>query len=69
MANAVVVKFALKSEEQEAMLVRVNLNLFVRGFEIEAGANEGAASWKKAQFQDQINWCGWSVHFGHDTYI
>ena len=24
-------------------------------------------SWKKAQFQDQINWCGWSVHFGHDT--
>ena len=24
------------------MLVRVNLNLFVRGFEIEAGANEGA---------------------------
>ena len=36
------VKFALKSEEQEAMLVRVNLNLFVRGFEIEAGANEGA---------------------------
>ena len=42
MAYAVMIKFALKFEEQKAMLVWANLNLFVRGLEIEAGADEGA---------------------------
>ena len=34
---------------------------------LQADATPCPISWKKAQFQDQINWCGWSVHFGHDT--
>ena len=43
MAYAVMIKFALKFEEQKAMLVWANLNLFVCGLEIETGADEGAA--------------------------
>ena len=24
-------------------------------------------SWKKAQFQDSLVWCGWEINFSHDT--
>ena len=24
-------------------------------------------SWKKAQFQDSLIWCGWEINFSHDT--
>ena len=24
-------------------------------------------SWKKAQFQDSLIWCGWEINFSHDA--
>ena len=24
-------------------------------------------SWKEVQFQDSLVWCGWEIHFSHDT--
>ena len=24
-------------------------------------------SWKKAQFQDRLVWCGWDINFSHDS--
>ena len=48
-ADTVVVKDSSMGEEQESMFRGVNLDLLVRGFEVEARAEEGA------------RWVGWAM--------
>ena len=31
-------------------------------------ATAAPISWKKAQFQDSLVWCGWEINFSHDTF-
>ena len=40
MADSIMIEFALEGEEQKAVLVRANLDLFVGGLEIDAGTEE-----------------------------
>ena len=42
MADSIVVELVLRGEEQKAMLLAAHLHLLVRGFEVYAGAYEGA---------------------------
>ena len=53
MANPVVVELPLKGEEKKAMFLWADLHLFVFGFKVNAGADEGTWSvfWLRGQRQ------------------
>ena len=53
MANPVVVELPLKGEEKKAMFLWADLHLFVCGFKVNAGADEGTWSvfWLRGQRQ------------------
>ena len=68
MANPVVVELPLKGEEKKAMFLWADLRLFVCGFKVNAGADEGVF-WLRGQ--RQIRGHGqakalWQMAFGID---